>query len=193
MFLRRRSLGTTEPQFPRRRRRAAAARSGRQPHPRYLTILDPASPWCRMFIPDSCAITGQPDFVPIWSSAYVPAKWMVESKSLKLYRRHFRNHGAFHEDCTDRHPARSWLRSAAGRSGCASGGYWYRAAACRSMCSGKPQAAGGLWDAGQDLSLTALTRRWPEFPATVARKPSWPAPDRFSPYSTPPMIAHGRP
>jgi 7-cyano-7-deazaguanine reductase len=26
--------------------------------------------------------------------------WLVESKSLKLYLSSFRNHGAFHEDCT---------------------------------------------------------------------------------------------
>ena len=31
---------------------------------------------------------------------YVPDKWLVESKSLKLYLNSFRNHGAFHEDCT---------------------------------------------------------------------------------------------
>jgi 7-cyano-7-deazaguanine reductase len=31
---------------------------------------------------------------------YVPGKWLVESKSLKLYFNSFRNHGAFHEDCT---------------------------------------------------------------------------------------------
>ena len=28
------------------------------------------------------------------------ADWLVESKSLKLYLARFRNHGAFHEDCT---------------------------------------------------------------------------------------------
>ena len=31
---------------------------------------------------------------------YVPGPWLVESKSLKLYLHSFRNHGAFHEDCT---------------------------------------------------------------------------------------------
>jgi 7-cyano-7-deazaguanine reductase len=30
----------------------------------------------------------------------VPREWLVESKSLKLYLGSFRNHGAFHEDCT---------------------------------------------------------------------------------------------
>ena len=31
---------------------------------------------------------------------YVPAKWLLESKSFKLYLGSFRNVGAFHEDCT---------------------------------------------------------------------------------------------
>ena len=31
---------------------------------------------------------------------YVPGQWLLESKSLKLYVASFRNHGAFHEDCT---------------------------------------------------------------------------------------------
>jgi len=30
----------------------------------------------------------------------VPGRWLVESKSLKLYLNSFRNHGVFHEDCT---------------------------------------------------------------------------------------------
>jgi 7-cyano-7-deazaguanine reductase len=47
-----------------------------------------------------CPITGQPDFACIYIS-YVPAKRMVESKSLKLYLFSFRNHGAFHEDCVN--------------------------------------------------------------------------------------------
>src|SRR5258707_5469645 len=46
-----------------------------------------------------CPITGQPDFAHLVID-YVPAKWLVESKSLKLYLGSFRNHGAFHEDCT---------------------------------------------------------------------------------------------
>ena len=31
---------------------------------------------------------------------YNPNKWLVESKSLKLYLQGYRNHGAFHEDCS---------------------------------------------------------------------------------------------
>ncbi len=46
-----------------------------------------------------CPVTGQPDF-GILVIDYLPGKWLVESKSLKLYLTAFRNHGAFHEDCT---------------------------------------------------------------------------------------------
>ena len=46
-----------------------------------------------------CPVTGQPDFAHLVID-YVPGKWLVESKSLKLYLASFRNHGAFHEDCT---------------------------------------------------------------------------------------------
>src|SRR5262244_2203593 len=46
-----------------------------------------------------CPITGQPDFAHLVID-YAPGKWLVESKSLKLYLNSFRNHGAFHEDCT---------------------------------------------------------------------------------------------
>lgn len=46
-----------------------------------------------------CPKTGQPDFAHIVID-YIPRKYIVESKSLKLYMHSFRNHGAFHEDCT---------------------------------------------------------------------------------------------
>src|SRR5882724_12790576 len=46
-----------------------------------------------------CPITGQPDFAHLVID-YAPAKWLVESKSLKLYLASFRNIGTFHEDCT---------------------------------------------------------------------------------------------
>ena len=46
-----------------------------------------------------CPVTGQPDFAHLVID-YVPQDWLVESKSLKLYLASFRNHGAFHEDCT---------------------------------------------------------------------------------------------
>ena len=48
-----------------------------------------------------CPFTGQPDFALLMID-YAPAEWLVESKSLKLYLFSFRNHGAFHEDCTVR-------------------------------------------------------------------------------------------
>jgi 7-cyano-7-deazaguanine reductase len=69
-----------------------------------------------------CPVTGQPDFAHLVID-YVPGDWLVESKSLKLYLGAFRNHGAFHEDCTIRIGkeivallAPDWLRI---------GGYWY--------------------------------------------------------------------
>ena len=46
-----------------------------------------------------CPVTGQPDFAHLMID-YVPGDWLVESKSLKLYLGSYRNHGAFHEDCT---------------------------------------------------------------------------------------------
>ena len=69
-----------------------------------------------------CPVTGQPDFAHLVID-YVPGAWLVESKSLKLYLGAFRNHGAFHEDCTVAIGRRlvaelapQWLRI---------GGYWY--------------------------------------------------------------------
>ena len=69
-----------------------------------------------------CPITGQPDFAHLVID-YVPDKKIVESKSLKLFLGAFRNHGAFHEDCTvaiakrlEKEIAPTWLRI---------GGYWY--------------------------------------------------------------------
>jgi len=46
-----------------------------------------------------CPVTGQPDF-GIMMIDYVPKRWLIESKSLKLYLNSFRNHDAFHEECT---------------------------------------------------------------------------------------------
>lgn len=69
-----------------------------------------------------CPMTGQPDFAHLVID-YVPGEWLVESKSLKLFLFSFRNHGAFHEDCTVTIAKRlvellqpEWLRI---------GGYWY--------------------------------------------------------------------
>ena len=46
-----------------------------------------------------CPVTSQPDFAKLIID-YIPNKFIVESKSLKLYLTGYRNHGAFHEDCT---------------------------------------------------------------------------------------------
>jgi len=48
-----------------------------------------------------CPMTGQPDFATI-RIRYVPGRWLVELKSLKLYMWAYRNEGAFHEDVTNR-------------------------------------------------------------------------------------------
>ena len=46
-----------------------------------------------------CPVTGQPDFAHILLD-YIPNKYLLESKSFKLFMQSFRNHGAFHEDIT---------------------------------------------------------------------------------------------
>jgi 7-cyano-7-deazaguanine reductase len=59
--------------------------------------------WVRFNCPEFttlCPITGQPDFATLVID-YIPARKMVESKSLKLYLFSFRNHGDFHEDCVN--------------------------------------------------------------------------------------------
>jgi 7-cyano-7-deazaguanine reductase len=69
-----------------------------------------------------CPVTGQPDFAHLVVD-YAPDKRLIESKSFKLFLASFRNHGAFHEDCTLMIAKRMidasrphWLRIA---------GYWY--------------------------------------------------------------------
>lgn len=69
-----------------------------------------------------CPMTGQPDFAHIVID-YIPGPWLVESKSFKLLMASYRNHGAFHEDCTIDVAGRLvdalepiWLRI---------GAYWY--------------------------------------------------------------------
>ena len=69
-----------------------------------------------------CPVTGQPDFAHLVID-YCPDKALVESKSLKLFLGSYRNHGAFHEDCTIDIAKRlisavspRWLRIS---------GYWY--------------------------------------------------------------------
>ncbi|MGE5506763.1 MAG: preQ(1) synthase [Actinomycetota bacterium] len=69
-----------------------------------------------------CPITGQPDFAQLVID-YVPDTTLVESKSLKLFLASFRNHGAFHEDCTVGIAKR--LVDAASPKWLRIGGYWY--------------------------------------------------------------------
>ena len=46
-----------------------------------------------------CPITGQPDFGCLILD-YIPNRFILESKSFKLFIFSFRNYGGFHEDCT---------------------------------------------------------------------------------------------
>jgi 7-cyano-7-deazaguanine reductase len=69
-----------------------------------------------------CPVTGQPDFAHLVID-YAPKDWLIESKSLKLYLTSFRNHGAFHEDCTVGIGKR--LAEAAEPLWLRIGGYWY--------------------------------------------------------------------
>ncbi len=69
-----------------------------------------------------CPVTGQPDFAHFVID-YLPDAAILESKSLKLFLGSFRNHAAFHEECTVAIARRlvdalrpRWLRIA---------GYWY--------------------------------------------------------------------
>lgn len=48
-----------------------------------------------------CPASGFPDFATI-SIKYVPRKWCVELKSLKLYFNQFRQQGIFHEDVSNK-------------------------------------------------------------------------------------------
>lgn len=88
------------------------------PHPGTVYVTRFAAPEFTSL----CPVTGQPDFAHLVID-YVPGERLVESKSLKLYLGSFRNHGAFHEDCTVAIGKRLadelapvWLRI---------GGYWY--------------------------------------------------------------------
>ncbi len=47
-----------------------------------------------------CPVTAQPDFGEI-TIKYVPNKYCIESKSLKLYLFSFRNHNTFHEEAVN--------------------------------------------------------------------------------------------
>ncbi len=88
------------------------------PHPGSLYLVRFTAPEFTSL----CPVTGQPDFAHLVID-YVPDQVLVESKALKLFLGSFRNHGAFHEDCTLTIAQRLvdaaqpvWLRI---------GGYWY--------------------------------------------------------------------
>jgi 7-cyano-7-deazaguanine reductase len=88
------------------------------PHPEFAYVIRFTCPEFTAL----CPLTGQPDFAHLVID-YVPAAVIAESKSLKLFFGSFRNHGAFHEDCTVMIARRlvealdpRWLRI---------GGYWY--------------------------------------------------------------------
>ncbi len=116
------------------------------PHPgeRYLVRFT-----CPEFT-SLCPITGQPDFAHLVID-YVPATWLVESKSLKLYLGSYRNHGAFHEACTLEVALRLktvlapiWLRI---------GGYWYpRGGMPIDVFWQSGPAPDGLWLPPQDVA-----------------------------------------
>ncbi|MDT7933844.1 MAG: preQ(1) synthase [Sphingomonadaceae bacterium] len=96
-----------------------------------------------------CPVTGQPDFAHLVLD-YAPAGTIVESKSFKLFLGSFRDHHAFHEDCTVGIAQRLvaemlplWLRI---------GGYWYPRGGIPIDVfwqSGEPPA--GLWVPPQDV------------------------------------------
>ena len=97
-----------------------------------------------------CPMTGQPDFAHLVID-FAPGRWLVESKSLKLYLTSFRNHGAFHEDCSVRigkdlvnllKP--KWLRI---------GAYWYpRGGMPIDIFWQHGKIPAGLWAPEQDVA-----------------------------------------
>ncbi|MFN3473785.1 MAG: preQ(1) synthase [Blastomonas sp.] len=119
----------------------------------YVPNPRPGKPYLvRFAVPEFtslCPVTGQPDFAHLVID-YSPHTVMVESKSLKLFLGSFRNHQAFHEDCTvgigerlfaEMQP--HWLRI---------GGYWYPRGGIPIDVfwqSGEPPA--GLWLPPQEV------------------------------------------
>jgi 7-cyano-7-deazaguanine reductase len=96
-----------------------------------------------------CPMTGQPDFAHLVID-YIPAETLVESKSLKLFLGAFRNHGAFHEQCTVQIARRliaeitpKWLRI---------GGYWYpRGGIPIDVFFAQGEIPKGVWVPDQDV------------------------------------------
>jgi len=97
---------------------AAVLETVPNPHPGTIYLVRFSAPEFTSL----CPVTGQPDFAHLVIDT-VPDQALIESKSLKLFLGGFRNHGAFHEDCTLTIAKRLiaaarpiWLRI---------GGYWY--------------------------------------------------------------------
>jgi 7-cyano-7-deazaguanine reductase len=97
-----------------------------------------------------CPVTGQPDFAHFVID-YLPDRWLVESKSLKLYLHSYRNHGGFHEGTTlDIAKALiaaikpRWIRI---------GGYWYpRGGMPIDVFFEKGKLPAGLWVPDQGVA-----------------------------------------
>src|SRR5215469_3428241 len=106
---------------------AAVLQTVPNPHPGRLYLVRFTCPEFTSL----CPITGQPDFAHFIID-YAPAATILESKSLKLYLASFRNHGAFHEDCTL--AMAGWLTRSP-RNGCGSLVTGTRVAAYRSTSS----------------------------------------------------------
>ena len=97
-----------------------------------------------------CPMTGQPDFAHLMID-YVPGKWLLESKSLKLYLQSFRNHGAFHEDCTVAIGKR--IKAIIAPKMLRIGGYWYpRGGIPIDVFWQTGAAPKGLWIPPQDVT-----------------------------------------
>jgi len=119
----------------------------------YVPNPRPNSDYCVRFtcpeFTSLCPVTGQPDFAHLVLD-YVPGEQLVESKSLKLFLQSFRNHAAFHEDCTvgiaerlvaEMNP--KWLRF---------GGYWYpRGGIPIDVFFQTSDAPDGVWIPEQDV------------------------------------------
>ena len=88
------------------------------PHPRETYLVRFTAPEFTSL----CPMTGQPDFAHLVID-YVPRAKLIESKSLKLFLGSFRNHGAFHEDCTVM--IGKQLKAALSPRWLRIGGYWY--------------------------------------------------------------------
>lgn len=119
----------------------------------YVRNPRPDSDYCVRFtcpeFTSLCPVTGQPDFAHLVLD-YVPGDSLVESKSLKLFLQSFRNHAAFHEDCTVGIAERlveemkpRWLRF---------GGYWYpRGGIPIDVFYQTGEAPKGVWVPAQDV------------------------------------------